>query len=81
MDLWLGVLAEPKINGGILGEVGTRLVRSNFEKVRSSDQHWYERQYPPEVVNYIKSMKFGDILSQVLDANELRNVDVFVVPN
>ena len=72
IDLWVGILGEPRVGNSILGEVGTRIVRRNFLKIRDGDKYWYERRpngpddkvYPREVVDHIKSISFADVIRE-----------------
>lgn len=41
IDLWIGLLAERKRHGALLGEVGARLVSDQFEAMRASDPYYY----------------------------------------
>lgn len=43
MDLWVGIIAEPRVNNSILGDVGTKIVRDNFLRIRDGDRFWFER--------------------------------------
>lgn len=70
MDLFIGILGEPK-HGRALGEVGTTLVRSNFKRIRDGDRQYFQNPsvYPPNVANVIKNIKFFDVVRAVTTFN------------
>ena len=48
--------------GGVLGELGAKIVGETFRNLRDGDRFWYEGAYPHNIVNEIKSLSFSDII-------------------
>lgn len=49
-DLWVAILCEDSIEGGVLGELGAKIVGEMFGRIRDGDRFWYEKEYPASVV-------------------------------
>jgi hypothetical protein len=80
VDLWVGGLAEDREPGSNLGVTFGRIIRKQFEVLRSGDSYWYEKDFAgsPEL-----DMLRGTKLSDVIRRNtELTSVigNVFVLP-
>jgi peroxidase len=45
IDLWVGGLAEDHVRGGSLGPTFTRIIADQFQRLRSGDRFWYEREF------------------------------------
>lgn len=45
IDLWVGGLAEDHVRGGSAGPLVTRIVTDQFERLRSGDRLWYQRNF------------------------------------
>ncbi|KAM9218368.1 myeloperoxidase-like [Leptosomus discolor] len=42
IDLWIGALAEPFVNGGRVGPLMACLIGTQFRKIRDGDRFWWE---------------------------------------
>ena len=42
LDLWIGGLAEPHVQGGSVGETFARIIAKQFDIIRSGDRFWFE---------------------------------------
>lgn len=42
LDLWVAGLAEPHVDGGIVGETFSAIIREQFTRLRDGDRFWYE---------------------------------------
>ena len=62
LDLWLGIIGEPSINGAILGETGVAIVGNQFRLIRNGDRFWYENAYPQSIIREIKATSFADVI-------------------
>ena len=62
MELWVGIISEPSINGAVVGELGAAIIGTTFSNVRNGDKYWYEKAYPEEIVREIKRTSFGEII-------------------
>ena len=41
LDLWVGILAEKAVDGGIMGELGAKIIGETFRNLREGDRFWY----------------------------------------
>ena len=64
IDLWVGVVCERSAPGGILGELGSRIVAETFKNIRDGDRFWYEGTYPKKIVREIKQTTFSDVIKR-----------------
>lgn len=62
VDPWVGILNEKSLDGGILGEVGARIVGQNFRRLRDGDRFWYQRDFPASVVVEIETTTLADVI-------------------
>ena len=42
VDLWIGGLAEPHVDGGCVGETFARIIALQYRVLRDGDRFWYE---------------------------------------
>ena len=42
VDLWIGGLAEPHVEGGTVGETFARIIALQYRVLRDGDRFWYE---------------------------------------
>ena len=61
LDLWLGILIENHVNGGIVGELGVEIIGQTFRNLRDGDRFWFEEMYPQKVIEEIKRTTLSDI--------------------
>lgn len=64
LDLWVGIISEKTYHGGLFGVLGTVMTAHAFRSIRDGDRFWYERAYPPEVVETIKATTLEDVISR-----------------
>ena len=76
MELFVGIISETPVLGGILGELGCSIVGQTFRNLRDGDRLWYERSFPAKVVNEIKNTKFSDIIKRNTNIRYLQE-DIF----
>lgn len=62
VDSYVGIQAEKGVPGSILGETGIAIVGNQFRKIRDGDRFWYERTFPPRIVQEIKATKLSHII-------------------
>lgn len=77
MDLWIAILAEDHVPGGNIGPTGTRIIASQFERIRNGDRFWYQRSFRGALLNEIHSTRLSDVIAR---NTSLKNVqpNVFV---
>ena len=50
LDLIVGIFAEDSVPGGVLGELGAKIVEETFRNLRDGDRFWYEGAYPNSII-------------------------------
>lgn len=58
----MGIFAEESVPGGILGELGSKIVGEVFRNLRNGDRFWYEGGFPPVIINEIRDTTFADVI-------------------
>ena len=53
LDLFVGILAEPPVRNGVVGELGARIIGQTFKNLRDGDRLWYENAYSDSIINEI----------------------------
>ena len=62
-DLWVGIISEKSLKGGVLGELGGTIVGDQFRRIRDGDRFWYERSdYPLSIQAEIGSTQFAEVM-------------------
>ena len=79
IDVWVGGLAEDRVNGGHVGELIFTALKRQFERLRDGDRHWYER-LPQRVRDEVTQTKLSDIIRRNTDIGRELQDDVFHVP-
>lgn len=51
VELFVGIIAEVPVSGGVVGELGAIIIGQAFRNLRDGDRYWYEYAYPPSVRN------------------------------
>lgn len=64
MDLWVAILAEDHVPGGNLGSTGTRIIASQFERIRNGDRFWYQRSFSGAMLNEIQRTRLSEVIAR-----------------
>ncbi len=67
LDGWVGGLAEPGVNGGLLGETMSAIIRDQFIRLRDGDRFWYQNYLDREFQNLIESQTLVQIIRRNTD--------------
>ncbi|XP_069020373.1 eosinophil peroxidase isoform X1 [Embiotoca jacksoni] len=64
IDVWLGGVAEPFVQGGRVGALFSCLIANQFQKVRQGDRLWYEKPgvFTPRQRNALSSVTLSSII-------------------
>lgn len=78
VDLWVGLLAEEKVDGTQVGETLQAILVDQFTRLRDGDRFFYENRLAdyPEVYHQIETSSFSEIISRTLGIEYLQK-DVF----
>ena len=79
VDLWVGGLAEDKLEGSQLGATFHTIVLDQFMRLRDGDRLYFEQRLAetPDLLAQIKSTSFSDILQRNSDIDHLQD-DAFI---
>ncbi len=69
VDPWVGMLAEPHIDGGLFGNLVTTILEKQFQALREGDRFYYENMD-------FKASEFEDIDSVSMRNILMRNTDI-----
>ena len=72
IDLWVGGLAEPRVNGGMVGETFSELLTDQFERLRDGDRFFYLEPSKLAQLNILAPNLQNTLLSDII----LRNTDI-----
>jgi hypothetical protein len=66
IDLWVGLLAENRLNGKSVGNTMHVILKSQFEKLRDGDFYFYKNDpfLPPQIRNQVSSTTFADVIKR-----------------
>ena len=67
IDLWVGVLAEDRYNGGHVGELAFHVIRRQFEGLRNGDRCWYQAISSPTELADVESTTLADVIRRESD--------------
>lgn len=62
IDPWVGMLAEPPVSSGMVGETLSAVMRDQFERLRDGDRFWYQTYLPQRMVQTLESQTLADII-------------------
>ncbi len=79
VDLWVGGLAEDPVEGALLGETFSQILRRQFVALRDGDRFWYARHLPPQGVRVVERQTLADILRRNTNIGDEVQDDVFRV--
>jgi hypothetical protein len=79
VDLWVGGLAENKVEGSQLGGTFHTIVLDQFMRLRDGDRLYFEERLEdhPELLKEIRETSFSDIIKRTTDIDYLQD-DVFL---
>ncbi|MEO6871627.1 MAG: peroxidase family protein [Chthoniobacterales bacterium] len=80
IDVWIGALAEDHVNGGLVGELISTILKDQFTRTRDGDRFWYQSYLPPNLVRRLENQPLSAIIRRNTNVGrELQN-NVFLVP-
>ncbi len=80
VDPWVGGLSEPAVNGGLLGETFSAIVRDQFLRLRDGDRFWYQNHLPPRIVNKLQRQTLTKVIRRNTDIGGEIQANAFLVP-
>ena len=58
-DLWIGIISEDPVEGGVVGELGAKIIGDQFYRLRKADRFYYELTLPPTTSAKIGSTTYS----------------------
>jgi hypothetical protein len=83
IDLWVGGLLEPPVDGGRVGPTVQCLLVDQFQRLREGDRFWYEHPatFKPEQLVQIKQSSLARVICDNADQIKHVSPDVFRINN
>ncbi len=78
-DLWIGVICEKPVYGGIMGEVGAEIVGQQLARIRNGDRFWYENYMDWFMISKVKQFTLAEMIRLNTGVKDARD-DAFLVP-
>jgi len=79
IDLWVGGLCEDPIDGSMVGELISVVIKEQFEALRDGDRYWFENILNRQQRDEIKSTKLSDVIRRNTLIDREISEDVFHV--
>ena len=79
IDLWTGLLAEPHVNGAMVGPTLQRLIGDQFLALRDGDRFYYEARLSRRDLDQIRATRLADIIRRNTGVGAEIGDDVFRV--
>lgn len=77
VDPWVGLLAEPAVDGSMVGETLQVILVDQFTRLRSGDRFWYEAYLPADLVNMVNQQTLSTIIKRNTGVGDELSDDVF----
>lgn len=79
VDLWVGGLAEDKVDGSQLGETLHHIVLDQFMRLRDGDRFYFEERLSddPDLLGYIYSVSLSDVIERNTGIDHVQD-DAFI---
>jgi len=74
VEAWIGGLAEPAVNGGLLGELFSTVLVDQFLRLRDGDPYWSENSgLPQSQIDGLWDTKLADIIERNSDVGAIQD--------
>lgn len=78
IDLWVGGLAEKHLPGSSVGPTFSRIIASQFERLRDGDRFWYQRMFTGRELDDLQHTRLSDLIKRNTTLTNLQdNVFIF----
>lgn len=71
IDLWVGLLAEDKVNGTSLGPTLLAMLKDQFERLRDGDRFYFENSLGRNALSNIDNTSLSDIIQRNTQLSDL----------
>jgi peroxidase len=80
VDVWVGGLAEPHLDGAQVGETFFAVLKDQFRRSRDGDRFWYESYLDPDTLATVQQQTLSIIIKRTCKIGKELQDDVFQVP-
>jgi len=80
VDPWVGMLAEPAVGGGMVGETLRATLIDQFVRVRDGDRFWYEAYLPADMVDLVNQQTLSTIIRRNTSIGDEIPDNAFIAP-
>ncbi|MEZ6243968.1 MAG: peroxidase family protein [Phycisphaerales bacterium] len=80
VDSWVGLLAEPRRDQGLVGETMSRVLSDQFTRLRDGDRFWYAAYLPSDVRDMVEEQTLAVIIRRNTSIGDEIPDNVFFVP-
>jgi len=63
-DLWMGVMAEPHLEGSNVGATNAAIISRQYNDLRAADRFWYQNTRTPAQIKAIRAVGFAAVLCE-----------------
>ncbi len=82
VDPWVGMLAEPHLEGGLFGNLVTTIMEKQFQALREGDRFFYENMdFSNEELAEVNSISMRDILMRNTDISLMQEEVFLAMPH
>ena len=78
VDLWVGGLAEDKVDNALVGEVFFIILKDQFERLRDGDRFWYQNYFHGKALKRIKKTTLAKIIQRNTSVGDELQKNVFL---
>ena len=78
VDLWVGGLAEDKVDNALVGEVFFIILKDQFERLRDGDRFWYQNYFHGKDLKRIKKTTLAKIIQRNTSVGDELQKNVFL---
>ncbi|MEO1277468.1 MAG: peroxidase family protein [Planctomycetota bacterium] len=80
VDPWVGMLAEPAVDGGMVGETLQATLVDQFVRVRDGDRFWYEAYLPADMIDLVNAQTLSTIIRRNTSIGDEIGDNAFIAP-
>ena len=77
VDPWVGMLAEPHVEGSLVGETLQAVIVDQFQRLRHADRFWYETYLPEDMIELVNQQTLSVIIKRNTEIGDELADDVF----
>ncbi|MCB1037628.1 MAG: acyl-CoA dehydrogenase family protein, partial [Acidobacteria bacterium] len=80
VDIWVGGLSEPQVEGAMVGETFLAILKDQFERLRDGDRFWYQHHLPAPLVSLVEDQTLARVIRRNTTIGDELQDDAFRMP-